>query len=91
MSRNKSRLQMGDLPGAAMRHEGEQQSGESSAAPGQSKGVLGGHAAPEERHRHIAIAAYYRAERRGFAPGYDFDDWVQAEAEIEQRRDSKTR
>jgi sterol desaturase/sphingolipid hydroxylase (fatty acid hydroxylase superfamily) len=30
----------------------------------------------------IAEAAYFRAEKRGFAPGYDFVDWVEAEREI---------
>lgn len=32
--------------------------------------------------RSIAEAAYYRAEKRGFEPGYDLDDWLAAEAEI---------
>ena len=31
----------------------------------------------------IAEAAYYRAEKRGFAPGHDLDDWLEAEALIE--------
>jgi hypothetical protein len=31
----------------------------------------------------IARAAYFRAERRGFAPGSDLDDWLEAETEIE--------
>lgn len=30
----------------------------------------------------IAEAAYYRAEKRGFVPGYEFLDWVEAEREI---------
>jgi len=30
----------------------------------------------------ISDAAYYRAQRRGFAPGRELDDWVAAEAEI---------
>ncbi len=30
----------------------------------------------------ISEAAYYRAEKRGFAPGYSIDDWLVAEAEI---------
>jgi hypothetical protein len=30
----------------------------------------------------ISEAAYYRAEKRGFAPGYSVDDWLVAEAEI---------
>lgn len=32
----------------------------------------------------VAEAAYYRAQRRGFAPGRDLDDWLAAEAEIAQ-------
>lgn len=39
----------------------------------------------EERERLIAIEAYYRAERRGFAPGGELQDWCEAEAEIERR------
>lgn len=39
----------------------------------------------EERQRLIAEAAYYIAERRGFAAGCELDDWLQAEAEIERR------
>ena len=30
----------------------------------------------------IAVAAYYQAERRGFAPGSELDDWLAAEVEI---------
>lgn len=30
----------------------------------------------------IAEAAYYRAKQRGFAPGYELQDWVEAEAEV---------
>ena len=30
----------------------------------------------------IAREAYYRAERRGFEPGYELDDWLSAEAEV---------
>lgn len=39
----------------------------------------------EERDLMIAIAAYYRAEHRGFAPGCELEDWLAAEAEIEAR------
>jgi hypothetical protein len=38
---------------------------------------------PEERQRWIATAAYHRAEKRGFAPGYEMQDWFDAEAEID--------
>ena len=34
------------------------------------------------RQRMISEAAYYRAQRRGFAPGRELDDWLAAEAEI---------
>lgn len=39
--------------------------------------------APEERQQFIAQAAYFIAERRGFTPGNELADWLQAEAEIE--------
>jgi hypothetical protein len=32
--------------------------------------------------RMIAEAAYYHAERRGFRPGYELEDWVAAECEV---------
>jgi hypothetical protein len=37
----------------------------------------------KEKHQLIAEAAYYRAERRNFAPGYELADWLNAEEEIE--------
>lgn len=35
------------------------------------------------RERMIAEAAYFYAERRGFAPGNEMDDWLRAEADVE--------
>lgn len=35
-----------------------------------------------EREEMVRTAAYYRAERRGFAPGYEWEDWLAAEAEV---------
>lgn len=40
-------------------------------------------AAPSEREQMIAVAAYYRAEQRGFSPGQEMEDWLEAEREIE--------
>ena len=40
-------------------------------------------ASDEERWRLTAIAAYYRAEARGFAPGGELEDWLAAERDIE--------
>jgi hypothetical protein len=37
---------------------------------------------PTARASRIAIAAYYRAERRGFAPGGELEDWLDAEREV---------
>jgi hypothetical protein len=30
----------------------------------------------------VAVNAYYRAEKRGFEPGHEMDDWYEAEREI---------
>lgn len=43
---------------------------------------------PEQRYRMIAEAAYYHAERRGFA-GDPVQDWIAAEAEINARLGEK--
>ena len=40
---------------------------------------------PEERHHLIAKAAYHRAERRGFIPGFEQEDWFEAENEVENQ------
>jgi hypothetical protein len=37
----------------------------------------------EERWRMIANSAYLKAEARGFAPGYETEDWLQAEKEVD--------
>jgi len=39
---------------------------------------------PANRDEMIAVAAYFRAERRGFAPGDPKADWLAAEAEIDR-------
>ena len=36
-----------------------------------------------DRHEMIAIAAYYRAERRGSYSGDEIQDWLEAEAQID--------
>ena len=37
----------------------------------------------QARHELIAVGAYLRAERRGFAPGHAGEDWLAAEAEVD--------
>jgi hypothetical protein len=40
---------------------------------------------PDELRKLISEAAYYRAKQRGFAPGHEVEDWIQAEAEVMRR------
>jgi hypothetical protein len=38
-----------------------------------------------ERRRTLTCeAAYFRAQRRDFAPGHELEDWLAAEAEVER-------
>jgi hypothetical protein len=39
----------------------------------------------QERQALIAKAAYFRAERRGFRAGHELEDWLAAEAEVDQQ------
>jgi hypothetical protein len=36
----------------------------------------------EDTRRRIAEAAYFRAKERGFAPGHELEDWIEAESEV---------
>lgn len=38
----------------------------------------------EQRHNYIEVAAFYVAQRRGFAPGNPVDDWAMAEQEVDR-------
>ena len=55
---------------AVRKSTGTQSRGASAAAPA------------AEREELVRTAAYFRAERRGFAPGYEWEDWLAAEAEV---------
>ncbi|MCX7164404.1 MAG: DUF2934 domain-containing protein [Betaproteobacteria bacterium] len=35
------------------------------------------------RQQMVAVAAYFRAEHRGFAPDNEISDWLEAEADVE--------
>jgi hypothetical protein len=52
---------------------------------GDSNPELAGGVSNEERHHLIAEGAYFRAEQRSFAPGYELDDWLAAEEEIKKK------
>ena len=45
--------------------------------------------APEDMRKQIEEAAYYRAKQRGFEPGHELEDWVQAESEVMRRNGSR--
>jgi hypothetical protein len=40
---------------------------------------------PDLRRQMVAAAAYFIAERRGFEPGHELEDWVAAEAAVDSR------
>lgn len=40
---------------------------------------------PERRAALIAEAAFFRSEKRGFAPGHESEDWLAAENEVDAR------
>ena len=39
---------------------------------------------PPARESAIAVAAYFKAEARGFEPGRELQDWLEAEREIDR-------
>ena len=48
-----------------------------------------GTAGDDERRDRIAVAAYYNAERRGFQPGGEEEDWLEAERQLDGRSSEK--
>lgn len=50
-----------------------------AATGGNGQAMMNG----EDRHNMIAMAAYFRAEQRGFNGGCEMEDWLAAEAEID--------
>jgi hypothetical protein len=45
----------------------------------------------DDRAQRIAERAYWRAERRGFEPGRELDDWLEAEREVDAQRNDPSR
>jgi hypothetical protein len=46
---------------------------------------------PLDRYASIAQAAYFRSQHRGFKPGHEMEDWLAAEAEVDQRLRGESR
>jgi hypothetical protein len=44
---------------------------------------------PEEVYRLIQESAYFKAKARGFAPGHEVQDWIEAEAEVRERLEGR--
>ena len=55
---------------------------EVAKAPEPASGTM---ADVDHRRQLIAAEAYYMAERRGFAPGYELADWVAAETLVDAK------
>ena len=43
----------------------------------------GGAVTPQARWQRTAIAAFYRAQARGFLPGWELEDWLEAERYVD--------
>ena len=59
----------------------ETQAPEQSEPPAASQGGID----EETRHRMISEAAYRLYARRGYLEGFELEDWLQAEAEVESQ------
>jgi Protein of unknown function (DUF2934) len=55
------------------------------AATGERKPTLTRFVGPEQRAALIAEAAFFRAEKRGFSPGHETEDWLAAESEVDAK------
>jgi hypothetical protein len=61
--------------------EGESASATSAETPKAT--FVGEQLVYKDRYERIAEAAYLRAERRGFEPGHELEDWLAAEQEVD--------
>lgn len=50
-----------------------------------------GMACTSGQDKKIAELAYLKAERRGFVPGYELDDWLEAEQEVSFTKNDDSR
>lgn len=57
----------------------------SAAASAKAAASVASFVGPEQRAALIAEAAFFRAEKRGFAPGHEVEDWLAAESEVDAK------
>lgn len=58
-------------------------------ADGRASGNTRAKLSPEEVYRLIQESAYFKAKERGFAPGGEVQDWIEAEAEVRRRLEDR--
>ena len=58
-------------------------------AMGGNAGNTAAKLSPEDVYRLIQESAYFKAKARGFAPGHEVQDWIEAEAEVRRRLESR--
>jgi hypothetical protein len=78
-----------DTPAAAPRKPTSEQRAAPASTPMSSN--LRPDISSEETRRQIAEAAYYRAKERGFEPGHELEDWIEAESEVMGRINGQAR
>ena len=59
-------------------------------APRPTQARTAGKPSAEEVYRMIQESAYFKAKARGFEPGHEVQDWIEAEAEVRRRLDART-
>lgn len=59
-----------------------------SGLSGNSLATNVGQVDPLQRNQMIAYAAYFRAEKRGFSPNNELDDWLESEREVDRNLNS---
>jgi hypothetical protein len=57
----------------------------SAVAAAKAKSSVASFVDPGQRAALIAEAAYFRAQKRGFAPGHEVEDWLAAEADVDAK------
>lgn len=75
-----------------MKARGKDRAGSGSAPQPPAGGIAGNGAGSPAgardippREERIAIIAYYKAQRRGFANSGELDDWLEAEREVDRQ------
>ena len=72
-------------PGAAAQKNAEAQKKTASATAGRAAADAKTALSNEDIYRLIAETAYFKAKARGFEPGGEVQDWIEAETEVRQR------